>query len=120
MKIAVPSRDGQVDNHFGHCAYYEIVEVDDNMQVLSTETMESPSGCGCKSNIASKLHEIGVTVMLAGNIGQGAVDKLAQSQIKVVRGCSGCVKNVVAQYLLGNLVDNAQVCQHHDCHHDEK
>ena len=27
MKIAVPTRDGHIDDHFGHCAYYTIFEV---------------------------------------------------------------------------------------------
>ena len=29
MKIAVPTRDGRVDDHFGHCAYYSIFDVID-------------------------------------------------------------------------------------------
>ena len=30
MKIAVPTRDNMVDNHFGHCAYYTIYTIEDN------------------------------------------------------------------------------------------
>lgn len=29
MKIAVPTRDGRVDDHFGHCAYYTIFDIID-------------------------------------------------------------------------------------------
>ena len=29
MKIAVPTRDGRVDDHFGHCAYYTIFNIID-------------------------------------------------------------------------------------------
>ena len=29
MKIAVPTSDGRVDDHFGHCAYYTIFDVID-------------------------------------------------------------------------------------------
>ena len=29
--IAIPTRDGMVDDHFGHCAYYTVVTLDDNM-----------------------------------------------------------------------------------------
>ena len=25
MKIAIPTREGMVDNHFGHCAYYTLL-----------------------------------------------------------------------------------------------
>lgn len=32
MKIAVPSRDGHVDDHFGHCEYYTIFDVIDGKE----------------------------------------------------------------------------------------
>ncbi|MBR6250553.1 MAG: NifB/NifX family molybdenum-iron cluster-binding protein [Bacteroidales bacterium] len=119
MKVAIPSRDGHVDDHFGHCEYYTIYEIDNDKNIRNTYTVQSPEGCGCKSNIASTLNADGVTVMLAGNIGQGAFNKLGASGISVVRGCSGAVDEVIASYLGGNLTDNAQMCDHHDCHNDE-
>ena len=27
--IAIPTRDGMIDDHFGHCAYYTVVTLDD-------------------------------------------------------------------------------------------
>lgn len=117
MKIAIPARDGRVDDHFGHCAYFEVVEINEQKQIVASESVASPEGCGCKSNIAGTLSDMGVRLMLAGNMGQGAVMKLMQHGIQVVRGCSGEIKEVVAQYLAGNLVDNEQVCAHHECGH---
>ena len=32
MKIAVPTRDGHIDDHFGHCAYYTIFDEFDTEQ----------------------------------------------------------------------------------------
>lgn len=119
MKFAIPARDGMVDNHFGHCAYYHIVEVDDNKNIISESTLESPQGCGCKSNIATTLKDMGVSLMLAGNMGQGAVNKLSENGIEVIRGCSGSLDSIIAGYLKGELRDNAEICDHHDCgHHD--
>ena len=71
MKIAVPTRDGRVDDHFGHCAYYTIFNIIDG-KVADVTKMASPQGCGCKSGIAPVLKQMGVAVMLAGNMGQGA------------------------------------------------
>jgi len=51
--IAIPTRDGMVDDHFGHCAYYTVVTLDEQNQVVKQERLDSPEGCGCKSNIAS-------------------------------------------------------------------
>ena len=28
-KIAIPTREDMVDDHFGHCAYYTVVTLDD-------------------------------------------------------------------------------------------
>ena len=115
MKIAVPTRDGRVDDHFGHCAYYTIFEIAGGKVVGSTK-MASPQGCGCKSGIAPILKQMGVTVMLAGNMGQGAKNVLEAQRIEVVRGCSGDVDELVREYLSGNISDNGQACDHHDCH----
>ena len=28
-KIAIPTREGMVDDHFGHCAYYTVITLDE-------------------------------------------------------------------------------------------
>lgn len=120
-KIALPTRNGNIDDHFGHCAFYTIITVNDNNEVAKTEIMPSPEGCGCKSNIAYQLQEDGVTLMLAGNMGMGALNKLSSCGIEVVRGCCGPVMDVVEAYLKGELKDSGEACSHHgddghECH----
>lgn len=122
-KIALPSRNGYIDDHFGHCEFYTIVTVNDNNQVVMTETIPSPQGCGCKSNIAYQLQEDGVTLMLAGNMGMGALNKLSSCGIEVIRGCSGPIMDVVEAYLKGQVSDSGESCHHHggeghECHHE--
>ena len=90
-KIALPTRNGNIDDHFGHCAFYTIITVNDNNEVAKTKIMPSPEGCGCKSNIAYQLQEDGVTLMLAGNMGMGALNKLSSCGIEVVRGCMSVI-----------------------------
>lgn len=68
-KIALPTRNGLIDDHFGHCEFYTIFTVDEENRISRTQVLPSPQGCGCKSDIASKLQADGVTVMLAGNMG---------------------------------------------------
>lgn len=115
MKIAVPTRDGRVDDHFGHCAYYTIFDIIDG-NVTNVSRMASPEGCGCKSGIAPVLRQMGVQVMLAGNMGQGAKNVLEAQRIQVIRGCSGDVEKLVDAYLAGKVKDNGESCNHHDCH----
>ena len=117
MKIALPTKnDGNIDNHFGHCQFYTICTVSDEGKNLQYERLDSPVGCGCKSNIASGLHKMGVTVMLAGNMGDGAVNILKNNEIKVIRGCSGKVEDVVKDYLDGKLSDSGLTCSEHEGH----
>lgn len=124
MKIAIPTRNNIVDDHFGHCEYYTIFTVDKGNTILDKETYEAPQGCGCKSDISSILKEKGVEVMLAGNMGQGAVNKIHAEGIQVVRGCSGTVINVATSYLKGFIIDSGLICSHnsqdghsHVCNH---
>ena len=44
MKIAVPTRENRIDDHFGHCAYYTLFTVDDARRIAATETLPSPEG----------------------------------------------------------------------------
>ena len=115
MKIAVPTRDEHIDDHFGHCAYYTIFEVE-NREIVATSRLDSPEGCGCKSNIASVMEDMGNEVMLAGNMGEGAKNVLRNNNIAVIRGCSGPVDELVESYLRGEVKDNGEICHHHECH----
>jgi predicted Fe-Mo cluster-binding NifX family protein len=114
MKIAVPTRDGVIDDHFGHCAYYTIFDIEDN-QIVTTSRLESPQGCGCKSGIAADMEAMGSSVMLAGNMGEGAKNMLESHNIKVVRGCRGNIEMVVRAYLIGLIKDSGEGCSHHEC-----
>lgn len=113
MKIAVPTRANCVDDHFGHCEAYTVLTIDDNKQIVDSELLPSPQGCGCKSNIASVLQTAGVKVLLAGNMGTGALNVLNRHNIIVYRGCSGDVTQVVKDYLAGKIGDSGLSCSHH-------
>jgi len=113
MKIALPSDGTQVDQHFGHCQCFTIFDVDDENKIVSQETLTPPPSCGCKSNIVPQLAGMGVSVMLAGNMGGGAVSLLAGNGIKVVRGCSGNVQEVAQAWLAGRVEDSGAGCESH-------
>ena len=123
MKVAVPTRDGMVDDHFGHCDHYTIFTIE-GLKVISREVLASPQGCGCKSGIAADLEKMGVEVMLAGNMGDGALNKLSAHNIRVIRGCRGDIEAVVSGFLAGFILDSGVGCsahaEGHECgHHAE-
>ncbi|MDD2534333.1 MAG: NifB/NifX family molybdenum-iron cluster-binding protein [Eubacteriales bacterium] len=119
MKIALPSKQDRIDDHFGHCEYFTVFTVDlATKKIVSQDTVQSPVGCGCKSDIAETLSNIGVTLMLAGNMGDGAVNVLRRSGIDVLRGCSGDLLAVATKWLDGTLADSGDSCHEHEhgCH----
>jgi predicted Fe-Mo cluster-binding NifX family protein len=118
MKIAVPvTTNNQIDEHFGHCSYYNVYDILENGEINGIENIASPQGCGCKSNIAGVLAAKGVSIMLAGGIGGGAINVLNYSGIEVVRGCSGDATDVVKLFFAGNIADSGSSCHQHENHH---
>jgi len=117
-KIALPvTFNNQIDSHFGHCEMYSIYTISDKNEVLNVNTLNSEQGCGCKSNISRILASQGVTLMLAGGIGNGAINVLQAQGIEVIRGCSGNATEAVKLFLAGNLADSGESCRQHDHHH---
>jgi predicted Fe-Mo cluster-binding NifX family protein len=108
-----------VDGHFGHCRSFAVFTIDENNRIASVEELVPPPGCGCKSEIVPELSRLGVKVMLAGGMGQGAVMKLEAHGIRVVRGCEGELREVVEAWLAGKTSDSGESCAHHGpegCH----
>lgn len=120
MKIAVPTKENnRIDDHFGHCEFYTIFSISENNEIVAETVLESPKGCGCKSNIAYDLAEMDVKVMLAGGIGEGAINKLASQNILVIRNCKGDIHELVKAYLAGNLRDGGSSCAAHAHGHED-
>jgi len=119
MKIAVPVKvDHQIDSHFGHCSFYQIFTITDKKEILFVETTDSPEGCGCKSNMAEILSKDGVNIMLVGGIGNGAIQKLAEYGIEVIRNCAGNATEQVQLFLAGELKDGGSTCSLHEEGHE--
>jgi len=120
-KIAVPTRGGKVDEHFGHCESFTIFTIGDAKTVAAKDSFTPPPACGCKSNLVGTLVEMGVSVLIAGNMGEGAAQKLGQAGIKVFRGVSGDVDEAVQAFLEGKIKDSNILCaahaHGHDCSH---
>jgi predicted Fe-Mo cluster-binding NifX family protein len=111
LKIAVPSREnGFVDEHFGHCKEFRVFRFDDRKALVEESVIPSADGCGCKSDIASVLAKAGVSCLVAGNMGEGAVRILSAQGIAVVRGASGDAKAAAEAFANGTLADSGIGC----------
>lgn len=113
MKIAIPTKNNQVDDHFGHCEYFMVLTIEDD-KIIDTQKIDPGNTCGCKSNIINVLKEEGVETMLAGNMGEGAYKKLTNANMKVVRGCKGNVDTLISEYMAGKVTDQFIMCAPHN------
>jgi predicted Fe-Mo cluster-binding NifX family protein len=113
-KIAVPlTIDNQIDSHFGHCESFGVFTISDKNEIIESKRVSSPEGCGCKSDIARILAADGVKIMLAGGIGEGAINVLNNNGIEVIRGCGGNAADVVNLFLMGFVADSGANCHQH-------
>ena len=113
MKIAIPFHNGYVNEHFGHSENFAVFTVNPDNQIVDRTVIKADEGCGCKSGIGAVLASEGVTLMLAGNIGGGAIHHLYTEGIEVIRGCSGPAEDVIIDYLNGAVTDGGQTCEQH-------
>lgn len=117
MKVAIPTKNSRVDQHFGHCDTFAIYDVDENLQIISKEELKWAGQCGCKSDLVGQLKGLGVQTILVGNLGHGALNVLSNHGLKVIRGCHGKTDDVLSEFLNGRLVDEDVFCNHHQsCH----
>jgi predicted DNA-binding protein (UPF0251 family)/predicted Fe-Mo cluster-binding NifX family protein len=113
MKIAVPVRGTDVDDHFGHCEGFSVFTLDEKRTIVGEEPLASEAGCGCKSGIGATLAKMGVTHLVAGNMGDGAVRVLASHGISVTRGAAGSARSAVERFAAGQLADSGTGCVEH-------
>lgn len=112
--VAIPTRAGMVDEHFGHCESFSIFTVSDAGEIVEQTQFTPPPQCGCKSNLVGTLAGMGAKNLIAGNMGEGAVMKLRQGGFTVVRGASGPVREALQAWLDGKLQDRQELCMAHD------
>lgn len=112
MKIAIPLAEGRLCMHFGHCEQFALVEVDElvGKTLRTTHVTPPPHEPGV---LPRWLHEQGVTVVIAGGMGQRAQGLFEQNGVKAVVGASGgTAEGIVAAYLGGTLQTGKNVCDH--------
>jgi predicted Fe-Mo cluster-binding NifX family protein len=99
MKIAVPTRQGFVDDQLGLCEAYTIYTIDENYEIASQDFYQPSESCCCRTNTAAHLRQQGVSVVLAGHVEPVMVQRLSGSGLEIVRDCHGEVEHVVRNYL---------------------
>ncbi|HPK53832.1 MAG TPA: NifB/NifX family molybdenum-iron cluster-binding protein [Smithellaceae bacterium] len=112
MKIAVPLAGGKMAMHFGHCASFAIVDVDEHTKkILGRNDITAPEHQ--PGLLPPWLAEKGVNMIIAGGMGQRAQELFSRQNIKVVVGAPAEVpEKLIGDYFTGRLQTGENVCDH--------
>jgi len=112
MRIAIPTANGLLCMHFGHCETFALLDVDEVRGVIKESNMVEPPPH--EPGLLPKwLKEKGANVVIAGGMGMHAQNLFAQSGIKVVVGAQeGSPESLVKNYLAGTLATGPNACDH--------
>lgn len=110
-KIAVPvDANGILDGHFGHCKFFEIITVTENKIVSQEKVVPPPHEPGV---LPKWLAEIGATDILAGGMGQKAIQIFNYNNVNVFVGAPQLPAVEIAEGFLNNTIEfNANYCDH--------
>jgi predicted Fe-Mo cluster-binding NifX family protein len=108
MRVAISTDGGYVSAHFGRCPSFTIVDIDDG-KMTAREEVENPGHH--PGSLPKFLHEKGVNCIVAGGMGQNAMNIFAGQNIETMVGVSGTVKEVVDKILGGTLSSGESLCK---------
>ena len=120
MKIAIPTADGLLCPHFGHCQNFTVLEVDpEKKEISKSETLTPPPHE--PGVFPAWLAQLGCNLIIAGGMGGRAVQMFRQNGIQVVIG-AGSAKpdDVVMAYLNGSLTTGSNLCDEPAFHGDRE
>ena len=110
-KIAVPvDNAGILDAHFGHCKFFAIVDEKEGKIIAEEMIIPPPHEPGL---LPKWLAEKGVTDIIAGGMGQRAIELFNQRGINAFVGAPRMLaKDIVLGYIDGSLSFSANYCDH--------
>jgi len=112
MKIAIPSANGKLSLHFGHCKDFDIFEVDEGSKTITKKESHTPPPHE-PGVLPAWLSDMNVDLILAGGMGQRAVQMFEDKGIKVLVGVQGEeTESLVKSYMEGTIVSGTNVCDH--------
>ena len=112
LRFAVPTSDGVLCPHFGHCQEFTLVDVDmASKEVIGYTSIPAPEHE--PGLLPAWLADKGAGFIIAGGMGSRAQQLFAEQGVTVITGAPvDEPRAVVRQYLAGTLVTGENVCDH--------
>jgi len=112
MRYAVPTTQGKLSAHFGHCEHFAIIDADEATGTVANKQLLAapPHQPGL---LPVWLAEQGVAIVIAGGMGSRAQGIFTENRITVIVGAhEGDPEEVVVAYIRGALTTGENVCDH--------
>ena len=112
MKIAIPLAGGKLATHFGHCEVFALFDINEDAKsiIKKEEVVPPPHEPGL---LPRWLKEKNVDMIIAGGMGQRAVNLFTENMIKVIVGAENNMpENLVNDYLNDSLKTSSNACDH--------
>lgn len=107
---------GNVFQHFGRTQNFKLYTVEDG-KIINSRIIDN-GGFG-HHDLATYLKSLGVSTLILGNRGQGAIDALKNAGIREIPGITGNADKSVEALLAGMLIFNPNaICSHQHHHHN--
>ena len=112
MRIAIPLADGKLATHFGHCASFALIDIDQsNNTILKREDVNAPPHL--PGLLPAWMAERGVSLVIAGGMGRRALELFAHQKIGVVLGApTDTPEKLVKAHLDGSMQTGKNPCDH--------
>jgi len=108
--FAIPTENGKLCTHFGHCEKFAIVETNDQKVVREDYLTPPVHQPGVYPQF---LAQQGVSVIISGGMGQKAQQLFTQNNIEVCMGVNAESPSLlVEQYLNDQLGTGENLCDH--------
>ena len=115
--IAIPLEEGILCAHFGHCQQFAIVDVVNGV-ITNVKELTPPEHV--PGLYPRWVAQFGVTDVIAGGMGQHAIDLFNQQNINAFVGApTKSAKELVNDFIAGNLSLSANYCNHEEGHTHE-
>jgi ATP-binding protein involved in chromosome partitioning len=112
MKIAIPTVDGLLCPHFGHCQQFAIIDIDTEVKSINKTEMLTPPPHE-PGVLPAWLSNMGCNLIITGGMGARAQSLFAQNNITVIVGAQNeKPEQIVKAYLDGSLKTGTNVCDH--------
>jgi len=109
-KFAVPTSHGKLDAHFGHCQQFALVQVEEKKIAEITYLDAPPHQPGL---LPPWLAERGATDIVAGGMGQRAIDLFNERGVNVFVGAPALTPEELVLGLLNETLSlSANYCDH--------